>query len=351
MRLTVIVPVRNGGDALRRCLDALRRGTHPPDELIVVDDASTDGSAALAESFGATVLRLDPGPHGPAVARNRGAAVTTGDALLFFDADVVAHADTVERIAQHLAADPGIAALFGSYDDDPPMRGVVARYKNLSHHYVHQHGRAEAGTFWAGCGTIRREAFAAVGGFDESYARPSIEDIELGVRLRNAGYRIRLCPDVQVAHLKRWTFVGLLRSDIRDRAIPWSQLIAAMGRLPDDLNLDSRNRLSAVAAWGVGGGLLLAAGLALLGVSAWVWAALAALVAAACLLVLNRAMYGYLARHGARSAAGRMEFACAAVFLHWLYLLYSSAILAVVLASARLRPAAAGRAEPTSRPG
>jgi GT2 family glycosyltransferase len=339
MKLTAIVPVYNGGDGLRQCLEALWAGTRVPDELIVADDASTDGSDEAAQGLGAQVVRSgDLRPRGPAAARNRGAAAATGDALLFFDADVVVHPDTVARIERCLADEPGVDALFGSYDDDPPVRGLVARYKNLEHHYVHQHGRREAGTFWAGCGAIRRSVFNAAGGFDERYARPSIEDIELGMRLRQAGFRIWLCPDIQVAHLKRWTVAGLLRSDIRDRAIPWSKLIARQDKLPDDLNLGWRNRASALAAWLMVGCWPVAAIAYLVGTSSsetWSWIAFALLlVSLACLsalLLLNWDLYRFFARRGG------LAFALGAIGLHWLYLLYSGAVFVAVMALERRR--------------
>ena len=347
MKLSAIVPVLNGGDGLRRCLEALRAGTRVPDELIVVDDASTDGSGETARGLGAAVIRLDDGPKGPAAARNRGAAAATGDVLLFFDADVVVHPDTVVRIERYLTDEPTVDALFGSYDDDPPAAGMVARYKNLEHHYVHQHGRLEAGTFWAGCGAIRREAFSAVGGFDERYARPSIEDIELGIRLRRAGYRIRLRPDVQAAHLKPWTLAGLLRSDIRDRAIPWSRLIAGQARgLPDDLNLGWRSRASALAAWLPVLAWSLAGIARLLGVSSvlgfgiWQWAALGTALGLLGLVWLNWDLYRFFAQRGGPA------FTAGAVALHWLYFIYSSAVLAAVLGLSLLRPnPAKGRSE------
>jgi GT2 family glycosyltransferase len=339
MKLTAIVPVYNGGDGLCRCLEALLAGTRLPDELIVVDDGSTDGSGETARGLGARVIRLDEGPKGPAAARNRGAAAAAGDVILFFDADVVVHPDTVARIERYLTDEPAVDALFGSYDDNPPARGMVTRYKNLEHHYVHQHGRREAGTFWAGCGAIQREVFNASGGFDERYTRPSIEDIELGIRLRQAGYRIWLCPDVQVAHLKRWTFASLLRSDIRDRAVPWSQLIADRRRgLPEDLNLGWRSRASALLAWLPVLGWPLACVGHLTGVSrvldvgiGW-WAALATGLGLFGLAWLNWGLYRFFARR-----AG-LAFAVGGAALHWLYFIYSSATLAVVLVFCRIRP-------------
>jgi GT2 family glycosyltransferase len=112
---------------------------------------------------------------------------------------------------------------------------------------MHQRSSADAATFWAGCGAIRRAAFEAVGGFDErKYRAPSIEDIELGQRLRRANFRIFLDRELQVKHLKRWTLGSLLRTDIMSRALPWSQLIAEEGGMMDELNLRVSERVSAM---------------------------------------------------------------------------------------------------------
>ncbi|MDE3091898.1 MAG: glycosyltransferase family 2 protein, partial [Chloroflexota bacterium] len=247
--ITVIIPVHNGGENLQLCLHALSASTRPADEVIVVDDTSTDQSASIARSFHAQVVSLTDGPHGPAVARNRGAAIARGELLIFLDADVLAHSDTLGLYEKYFAENPEISAIFGSYDENPPGHRFVSRYKNLLHHYTHQHSQREASTFWAGCGGIRRKILAQIGGFSESYLRPSIEDIELGGRLRRASCRVWLCNDIRVTHLKNWTLKSMLISDIRDRAIPWTRLILQQGRLPTDLSLDNKNRLGAFAAW------------------------------------------------------------------------------------------------------
>jgi glycosyltransferase involved in cell wall biosynthesis len=322
VRLSVVIPVLDGGDNFGRCLAALEASTRSPDEVIVVDDGSTDGSGDLARRHGARVVRLDGPPRGPAFARNRGAEAAVGDVLVFLDADVAVHPDTLARVERHLAEQPQLAALFGSYDADPPARGLVTRYKNLLHHYVHQHARREAFTFWAGCGAIRRDVLAALGGFDEGYARPAIEDIELGARLHRAGHRVWLCADVQVTHLKRWTLGSLLRSDVVDRAIPWTRLIVREGRLPADLNLDARGRLGALAAWLI---------VLFLGLGFWYpWAWAGSLLAAAALGALNARLYRFMARHGGTG------FAVGAAGLHTLYLLYSSLVFASIAGPAWL---------------
>ena len=109
-----------------------------------------------------------------------------------------------------------------------------------------QVGHPDASTFWGGCGAIRRSVFIGVGGFDaERFPRPSIEDIELGHRLRVAGYRIRLDRSLQGTHLKRWRLLSVIRTDIACRAVPWARLILINRRVPDDLNLKMDQRVSA----------------------------------------------------------------------------------------------------------
>ena len=136
----------------------------------------------------------------------------------------------------------------GSYDDTPGDPGFLSQYRNLLHHFVHQNGREAASTFWAGCGAVRRRVFEEVRGFDEGYVQPSIEDIELGARLRSAGHEIGLVKDLQVKHLKRWTLAGMLATDLWRRAVPWTGLMLREGKTVNDLNVRSRDRVSVALA-------------------------------------------------------------------------------------------------------
>ena len=244
--VSVIVPVRNDPGNLRRCLAALSASTYRDFELIVVDDASTDDTAQVATELGARVLRRQE-RGGPGRARNQGAQVARGQYLFFVDADCCVQENTLGRIVGHFQAEASLDALFGSYDEQPGARNVLSQWRNLVHHYVHQRGGERASTFWAGCGAVKRALFLSMGGFDtERYDRPCIEDIELGVRLFKAGHHIALKKDVQVKHLKRWTLWGMVRTDVRDRGIPWAQLILREGKLPNDLNLRFSQRLAAI---------------------------------------------------------------------------------------------------------
>lgn len=283
----MIIPVKDGGAAFRRCLASLHAATVAPLELIVVADGDTSGSFRDAQAFGARILEL-PETGGPARARNRGAQLSRGEVLLFLDADVAVHKDTLARVRDCFAADGDLTALFGSYDDRPAAPNFLSQYRNLLHHFVHQTGRDEASTFWSGCGAIRRDVFLAMGGFDETYRRPSIEDIELGYRLARAGHRVRLEKSVQATHLKEWRAASILRTDFAQRAVPWTELILRDGRFINDLNLRHGSRASV--------GLAFVALLALL-ISPWQpWGLVAALSCLGALLLLNRSLLSFFLR-------------------------------------------------------
>ncbi len=240
--ISVIIPVYNAASYLRECLESLRRSTVAC-EVIVVDDGSTDGSADVAREYGVTLFSCGR-RSGPAHARNVGASAARADILLFVDADVCVHPDTVALVLADFRKDPEIDAVIGSYDDTPRSTDFLSLYKNLLQCYVHQNARRRASTFWSGCGAIRKAVFLAHGGFDESYRRPCIEDIELGYRLRRERRKLILDADVRVKHLKHWSFGALIKTDILDRGAPWTELILRDKRLPDDLNLRWTQRIS-----------------------------------------------------------------------------------------------------------
>lgn len=242
--VSVVIPVFNAGDDLEKCLSAIVSSDFPVHECIVVDDGSTDGrTGEIALSHGVRLLSMER-QSGPALARNRGADEATGDILFFTDADVVLHPDAIGKAARAFAARPDVSAIFGSYDEHPGHPSLLSRYRNLYHHWNHQVGSEEASTFWTGCGAVRREVFLELGGFSADYARPSIEDIEFGYRLRSAGHHIRLVRDMQGSHLKEWTLSGMFRTDLFQRGIPWVILLKRFPDMPADLNVNWLARLA-----------------------------------------------------------------------------------------------------------
>lgn len=248
MKLSCVIPATDQPPALTRCLAAIRDAERPPEELIVV---------------------TEPAAAGPAAARNRGSQQASGDVLVFVDSDVLVHADAFARVRAAFEHEPALAAVFGSYDDAPEAPGAVSGFRNLLHHHVHQQGAGVAGTFWAGLGAVRREAFLAAGGFDsDRYPAASIEDIELGMRLAERGGLVRLDPMLRGTHLKRWGLTQMVRTDYESRGLPWARLLLRSRQVPSTLNLGWRHRLSMIASAAAAGALAIRrprlAGLALL---------------------------------------------------------------------------------------
>jgi glycosyltransferase involved in cell wall biosynthesis len=309
--LSIIIPVYNGGAAFRLAIDSVVAYAGPRVQVIVVVDGGgvEDGSAVYARHCGAEVICL-PQNQGPALARNVGAQVARGEILFFMDADVTLRPDTLGYVIQMFQINPELGALIGSYDDQPGSPNFLSQYKNLLHHYTHQQGRDEASTFWGACGAIKRSLFLSIGGFNEAYRYPSIEDIELGYRLKAAGHQIRLCKHIQVKHLKRWDLRSLLRAEIFYRALPWTELIWRDRTFVSDLNLDASSRLSVVSVYGLVSKLVAS----LMGWGA-VWPL--ALMFGALLLGLNAPVYHFF--HQKRS----LWFSLRAIPWHWFYYGYS----------------------------
>jgi GT2 family glycosyltransferase len=303
LSISVIVPFHRNLPDLEACLTAIRRSS-PGAELIVAADGATEDYGPLIDATAARVVVV-PGPSGPAVARNRAAAIATGSVLFFIDADVVVSPDAIPGMAERFQADAGLAALFGAYDDAPRAANFMSQFKNLAHTYVHEVGRREASTFWAGLGAVRADAFRAVGGFDERFRRPSVEDIELGYRLSAAGSRIELDPSFRARHLKRWTLTSCIRTDIQARGVPWTQLIHRRGALSNDLNTTWALRASVAAAYIVLLGLVAAV--------VWPPALVVAGLGAVALVAFNFSFYKWFA------AKRGILFALGVVPVHWIH--------------------------------
>lgn len=247
MRITPIIPAYNAGRYIRGCLEALLRSGFAAGDIVLVDDGSTDDTLEIAREIGIQPVEQEEN-LGAAAARNTGAAVVeTADILLFVDADIEIHSDVKQRLTEFFQERPDYGAVFGAYDTDPAAPQFVSRARNLLHTYVHMTKSGDVPSFWTGIGAVRKSAFDAVGGFDAS--KRMMEDIDLGMRLTHAGFRIYLDPEIQGRHYKRWTLSGAFRTDLFDRAIPWATLLRQEGQeLPENmLNIDLRARLSVLS--------------------------------------------------------------------------------------------------------
>lgn len=295
IRYSIVVPTYNSAATLARLLESLAAQTYGDFEVIVVDDASTDQTAALFEG---SPFRYEclPRNSGPAFARNHGVKLAQGEWLVFTDADTEFAPHTLADIDTLLAQCPAADALVGSYAGKPANRGFVPRYKALWEYCtIDLAVQADAlgmepYPVWAPRpGLVRKAAFEAIGGFDTRFRGADLEDMELGYRLVEAGYRIFIAPKIRIRHHYPPTAKRELTAFARRAAI-WMRL------RKKDRKLDSRGEGSPQTALAhfVGFG---AFWLALFG---WVWPPLYSVAALALLLymALNRLFLVQALREG-----------------------------------------------------
>jgi hypothetical protein len=222
----------------------------------------------------------------------------------------------------------GAVGAFGSYDDEPASHRATSLYANLRHHYVHQHGNRDATTFWSGIGLIRRDIFLKFGGFDwKRFPYPSVEDVELGMRVVAAGHRIRLVPSALGKHCKDWSLWRVWHTDVLRRARPWSLLLSERPGATKDLNLAKEERAKAFLALMIP--TLIAGSL---------FSSVFLLLAAVTVLLygyVNRGFFSFLFRRlPLRSFA-------VGVMMHWCYHCYSALTYAWTMLQLRLGRATA----------
>ena len=200
-KVSVVVCAYNAADTLDECLTSLERLTYPNVEIIVVDDGSTDSTAAIARQHPSCRL-IDLEHAGLSAARNAGLAASTGDIVAYTDADVRVDPDWLTYLVQPFANADVVAAGGLSLPpiDSPWMAHCVARAPGGPTHVLLDDRTAE---HVPGCNlAIRRDALRAIGGFNPIYLRAG-DDVDVCWRLQNAGGRIEFVPAALVWHHHR----------------------------------------------------------------------------------------------------------------------------------------------------
>lgn len=218
MTVSVVIPVRNGARTLEGCLAKLAQQTRRPEEIVVVDNGSEDGSGTLARAFASRAphLRLNVVEErrvGASVARNRGVAESAGDVIAFTDADCEPAPDWLDRLLAGFA--PGIGAVAGRVRPAVPQTAIeafCALYTLRSGNQAFDSSRFTVlrGGFPTANLAVHRQVFDSAGGFDEG-VRIYGEDYDLCARIYRLGHMIRYEPRATVFHRHRTTLGGLLR--------------------------------------------------------------------------------------------------------------------------------------------
>ncbi len=274
-RVSVVMPVYNAEATLAECLTRLCNSTAGNFEIVLVDDGSTDQTRAIAANF---PVRIVPtaGRVGPAAARNLGARVAEGDIVFFIDSDVMVRPDSIARVVDSLLR-TDVDGVVGVQAASMRHRDLVSQYKNIWMRWTYVRQTGDVPLFYTTAAAIRREAFLRAGGFDPGYANPNVEDTAFGQKLARLGIRIRVEPELEVEHVKRYSLLGLLRTDFM-RAVSLARLkLRQRNELTTNNSSVPLGYMASMPLAGLGTALMVAG--AALGLSPMVVAGVAAMAA------------------------------------------------------------------------
>jgi mycofactocin glycosyltransferase len=221
--VAVVVPVFNASRTLGRCLDALARLDPAPDEIVLVDNGSTDGSLDLLKAFAAGHARarvVEEATPGVSAARNAGLRATRADVVAWTDSDCSPEPDWLGRLIRPLDA-PDVAAVGGRVLGAPGPTLVetflgLYSFQTGAEPHVDARWTPWRGGYAAANFATRRQALVAAGAWDESTLVG--EDYDVCARLYAAGHRIAYAPDARVVHHHRDTVGAMLR-----QSFSWGQ--------------------------------------------------------------------------------------------------------------------------------
>ena len=207
--ISVVIPVHNSEKTLEAVLEPLQLELRGGDELIIVDDRSNDNSREIASRLGAKVISSSGSP-GAAGARNTGVMTASGEWVLFIDSDAVAPAGWREKLQQRI--EQGSAAVQATYSPVAAGSHPATFYKNFYYYFTFT--RRIGSDYITGCGTfffaVKRSVFQELEGFDDRIPGATVEDADFAARLVGAGGSILMAPEIEVYHLREYTFPELM---------------------------------------------------------------------------------------------------------------------------------------------
>ncbi len=211
--ISVVIPNHNMAAVIGRCLEAAFAAEYENFEVIVVDDCSDDNSIEVIEGFPCRLIRLEE-RSGASKARNTGALNSRGEIIFFTDADCLLLRDTLSAVNRAFSETGPDVIVGGTYTRIPCDRGFFSIFQSVFINYSETKNAENPDYIAAHALVIDARTFRDSGGFPEDFL-PIIEDVEYCHRLRRAGCRLVMKPDIQVRHIFDFSLSGSLRNAFR----------------------------------------------------------------------------------------------------------------------------------------
>lgn len=209
-KVSVVVPVFNGGATISKTVEHLLRQSLVPYEIIVVDDGSTDDTVKVLENFDQRITLISKRNGGPASARNRGIEAATGEFVAFTDSDCFADKDWLGNLIKGF--------------DNPAVAGVGGVVKGaeqgLLNDYIdtidllnpRRNAAGEIQHLVTANACFRRSALVQAGLFNEGFSKPGAEDTDLSEKLHDLGYQLEAVDNAVIIHYHKQTLRNFWRT-------------------------------------------------------------------------------------------------------------------------------------------
>ncbi|MDA0748800.1 MAG: glycosyltransferase, partial [bacterium] len=211
-RVSIVMPLYNKVEYTEACLKGLEEAAgKTPCELVLVDNGSSDGTGALLDRMERRARVIRCGENlGFSRGNNLGAGYARGEYLLFLNNDIVPHAGWLDAMVAEVDADPevGIVGARLLYPDSGKVQHAGIELVNGTPDHVYRNvpgddpgvmKSRDLDMVTGACLLIRKEVFEQLGGFDEAYVN-GVEDVDLCLKVRKKGYRVRYCADAVLDH-------------------------------------------------------------------------------------------------------------------------------------------------------
>jgi glycosyltransferase involved in cell wall biosynthesis len=212
-KISVVIPNFNNAGTVGRCIEAALDSDYPDFEVIVVDDCSTDNSLEIIKEYPCTLISLKKN-KGASAARNTGARKSSGDIIFFTDSDCLLRKDTLSLAADALSKEGDDVIIGGTYTAIPPDKDFFSIFQSVSINYSETKNTADPDYIATHAMAISARTFKESGGFPEAFL-PMIEDVEFSHRLKRAGKRLVMYPEIQVQHTFNFTLLRSLKNAFR----------------------------------------------------------------------------------------------------------------------------------------
>lgn len=205
-KVTVIIPCYNGEKFVAKCIESILNQTKAPNEILVIDDGSTDNSASIIEKYNVRLIKHETN-KGLAEARNTGMKNASSDILIFVDADTIADPKLIESLLEGYTNE-NVAGVGG--------QGIESSIQNMYDLWRKLHASQSSGDkvikntqlLWGLCSSFKRNVLIKLGGFDPFYETNG-EDMDISIRIRKKGYRLAYMPNARVYHQRTDNFKTL----------------------------------------------------------------------------------------------------------------------------------------------